>query len=168
MRYIDESMTILEICEKYPESIEFLESKGFKNLSNETMKNMLGKLSLKNALLTKKVNVETFIEMLNEYVTQNRESTDITMKKNNIVDEEITVMGLLPCPIRIPLLEGFTKFLEENPDIKVCKVNVDEEQQLAIKYGVMSIPTLLVFKGGELVNQSVGVIPKEEVLNLIK
>ena len=91
MRYIDESMTILEICEKYPESIEFLESKGFKNLSNETMKNMLGKLSLKNALLTKKVNVETFIEMLNEYVTQNRESTDITMKKNNIVDEEITV-----------------------------------------------------------------------------
>lgn len=119
MRYIDESMTILEICEKYPESIEFLESKGFKNLSNETMKNMLGKLSLKNALLTKKVNVETFIEMLNEYVTQNRESTDITMKKNNIVDEEITVMGLLPCPIRIPLLEGFTKFLEENPDIKV-------------------------------------------------
>lgn len=55
---------------------------------------MLGKLSLKNALLTKKVNVETFIEILNEYVTQNRESTDITMKKNNIVDEEITVMGL--------------------------------------------------------------------------
>ena len=52
---------------------------------------------------------------------------------------------------------------EENPNIKVCKVNVDEEQQLAIKYGVMSIPTLLVFKGGELVNQSVGVIPKEEV-----
>ena len=119
MRYIDESMTILEICEKYPESIEFLESKGFKNLSNETIKNMLGKLTLKNALLTKKVNVETFMEMLNEYVTQNRESTDITMKKNNIVDEEITVMGLLPCPIRIPLLEGFTKFLEENPDIKV-------------------------------------------------
>ena len=60
------------------------------------------------------------------------------------------------------------KIAEENPDIKVCKVNVDEEQQLAIKYGVMSIPTLLVFKGGELVNQSVGVIPKEEVLNLIK
>ena len=124
MRYIDESMTILEICEKYPESIEFLESKGFKNLSNETIKNMLGKLTLKNALLTKKVNVETFMEMLNEYVTQNRESTDITMKKNNIVDEEITVMGLLPCPIRIPLLEGFTKFLEENPEYEIRKINL--------------------------------------------
>lgn len=69
-----------------------------------------------------------------------------------------------PCRMLSPVVD---QVAEENPDIKVCKVNVDEEQQLAIKYGVMSIPTLLVFKGGELVNQSVGVIPKEEVLNLI-
>lgn len=70
-----------------------------------------------------------------------------------------------PCRMLSPVVD---QVAEENPDIKVCKVNVDEEQQLAIKYGVMNIPTLLVFKGGELVNQSVGVIPKEEVLNLIK
>lgn len=70
-----------------------------------------------------------------------------------------------PCRMLSPVVD---QVAEENPDIKVCKVNVDEEQQLAIKYGVMSIPTLLVFKGGELVNQSVGVIPKEEVLNLVK
>ena len=70
-----------------------------------------------------------------------------------------------PCRMLSPVVD---QVAEENPEIKVCKVNVDEEQQLAIKYGVMSIPTLLVFKGGELVNQSVGVIPKEEVLNLIK
>ena len=70
-----------------------------------------------------------------------------------------------PCRMLSPVVD---QVAEENPDIKVCKVNVDEEQQLAIKYGVMSIPTLLVFKGGELVNQSVGVIPKEEVLNLLK
>lgn len=70
-----------------------------------------------------------------------------------------------PCRMLSPVVD---QVAEENPDIKVCKVNVDEEQQLAIKYGVMSIPTLLVFKCGELVNQSVGVIPKEEVLNLIK
>ena len=70
-----------------------------------------------------------------------------------------------PCRMLSPVVD---QVAEENPDIKVCKVNVDEEQQLAIKYGVMSIPTLLVFKGVELVNQSVGVIPKEEVLNLIK
>lgn len=70
-----------------------------------------------------------------------------------------------PCRMLSPVVD---QVAEENPNIKVCKVNVDEEQQLAIKYGVMSIPTLLVFKGGELVNQSVGVIPNEEVLNLIK
>ena len=70
-----------------------------------------------------------------------------------------------PCRMLSPVVD---QVAEENPDIKVCKVNVDEEQQLAIKYGVMSIPTLLVFKGGEIVKQSVGVIPKEEVLNLIK
>lgn len=70
-----------------------------------------------------------------------------------------------PCRMLSPVVD---QVAEENPNIKVCKVNVDEEQQLAIKYGVMSIPTLLVFKGGELVNQSVGVIPKGEVLNLIK
>ena len=70
-----------------------------------------------------------------------------------------------PCRMLSPVVD---QVAEENPDIIVCKVNVDVEQQLAIKYGVMSIPTLLVFKGGELVNQSVGVIPKEEVLNLIK
>ena len=69
-----------------------------------------------------------------------------------------------PCRMLSPVVDQ----VAENPNIKVCKVNVDEEQQLAVKYGVMSIPTLLVFKGGELVNQSVGVIPKEEVLNLIK
>lgn len=55
-----------------------------------------------------------------------------------------------PCRMLSPVVD---QVAEENPDIKVCKVNVDEEQQLAIKYGVMSIPTLLVFKGGELVNQ---------------
>lgn len=119
MKYINENMTILEICEKYPESIEFLESQGFKNLKTESVKNLLGKLSLKNALISKKINIETFLEMLNEYILQNRESEDITIKNLDIKNEEISVMGLLPCPIRIPLLEGFNKFLTENPDIKV-------------------------------------------------
>jgi thioredoxin 1 len=57
---------------------------------------------------------------------------------------------------------------EENADIKVCKINVDEEMELAQKYGIMSIPTLLVFKNGQLANQSVGVIPKDAILNLVK
>ena len=57
---------------------------------------------------------------------------------------------------------------EENPDIKVGKVDVDDQVELAMKYQIMSIPTLLVFKNGELANQSVGVIPKQAILNLVK
>ena len=57
---------------------------------------------------------------------------------------------------------------EENSDIKVVKVNVDDSQDLAMKYQVMSIPTLVVIKNGEEVNRSVGLIDKSQVANLIK
>ena len=87
------------------------------------------------------------------------------LKSDKTVLVDFWAVWCRPCRMLSPVVD---QVAEENPNIKVCKVNVDEEQQLAIKYGVMSIPTLLVFKGGELVNQSVGVIPKEEVLNLIK
>ena len=50
----------------------------------------------------------------------------------------------------------------------VCKVNIDEEQNLAQEYRVMSIPTLLYFKGGKVVNQMVGVRPKEELLEALE
>ena len=56
---------------------------------------------------------------------------------------------------------------EERSDIKVGKVNVDEQPELAAEFGVMSIPTLLVFKDGQLVNQSVGARPKSGVLALL-
>ncbi len=70
-----------------------------------------------------------------------------------------------PCKMISPVVD---QIAEENPDIKVGKVDVDAEAELAIKFNVMSIPTLLVFKGGELVNQSVGVIPKQAILSLVK
>ena len=56
----------------------------------------------------------------------------------------------------------------ENPDKKVGKVNVDEEPELASKFDVMSIPTLLVFEDGELVNRAVGARPKEMILDLFE
>lgn len=117
--YINIDMTINDICNKYPESIDFFESQGFKNLSKMEIRNILGKLTLKNALMSKKINGETFINLLNEYIEQTKNNEDITIKKREIIDEEVTVTGLLPCPIRIPLLEGFNQFLENNSDIKV-------------------------------------------------
>ena len=66
-----------------------------------------------------------------------------------------------PCKMLSPVVD---QIAEENDDIKVCKINVDDEPELAGQFGVMSIPTLLVFRDGQLANQSVGVRPKDFIL----
>jgi thioredoxin 1 len=70
-----------------------------------------------------------------------------------------------PCKMIAPVLEEIAQEFEGK--IKVGKVNVDENQATAAKYGIRGIPTLLFFKGGELVNQVVGVQPKTKLVELI-
>ena len=65
-----------------------------------------------------------------------------------------------PCQMMLPILEDFAK---SNPDIKVGKVNVDEQPELAGEYGIMSIPTLIAFKNGEIYRTRLGVTPKDEL-----
>lgn len=60
-----------------------------------------------------------------------------------------------------------SELAEEHPEIKVCKVNVDDEPDLAQQFGVMSIPFVASFKGGQLHKSSVGVQPKESLLALL-
>ena len=69
-----------------------------------------------------------------------------------------------PCKMMAPVVD---QIAEENDDIKVGKINVDDEQDLASKYGVMSIPTIGFFKNGEIVEKSVGAKPKSELLKMI-
>ena len=70
-----------------------------------------------------------------------------------------------PCQMVGPIL---SEIAEENEGkIKVGKVNVDEQPDLARQFGIMSIPTMIVFKDGEKVNQLVGAVPKEEILALL-
>lgn len=69
-----------------------------------------------------------------------------------------------PCRMIAPTVE---EIAEENPEIKVCKINVDEEPELAKQFKVMSIPTLFVIKNGEVVNQCMGVRPKDFILDMI-
>ncbi len=69
-----------------------------------------------------------------------------------------------PCRMLSPIVD---EVAAENPAIKVGKVNVDAEQELAAQFGIMSIPTLLVFKNGQKSGESVGLIPKEQVEKLI-
>ena len=69
-----------------------------------------------------------------------------------------------PCRMVSPLVD---EIAEEQEDVLVGKINVDEQGELAMRFGVMSIPTLLVFKGGEIVNKAVGARPKAELLQLL-
>ena len=70
-----------------------------------------------------------------------------------------------PCQMIAPTIHEIS---EERTDIVVGKVNVDEEMQLAMQFGISSIPTLLLFKEGKLVNQAVGLLPKASVLKFIE
>ena len=69
-----------------------------------------------------------------------------------------------PCRMVSPIVD---EIAEERTDIKVGKVNVDEQPELAAQFGVMSIPTLVVMKDGKIVNQVVGARPKAQILSLL-
>lgn len=72
----------------------------------------------------------------------------------------------MPCKMMMPVIEQIEQEMQNK--VKVCKVNIDEQSSLAIQYGIMSIPTFLVFKEGKVVNKTMGVQGKEELLNLIQ
>ena len=69
-----------------------------------------------------------------------------------------------PCRKVVPLVE---EIAEERSDIKVGKVNVDEEPELAARFQVMSIPTLMVIRDGKIVNQALGARPKHQILAMV-
>lgn len=71
-----------------------------------------------------------------------------------------------PCRMVSPIVDEVAE--EIGGSAKVGKINVDEEQELASAFNIMSIPTLVVIKNGKLVNQAVGVRSKEEIMNMIK
>ena len=71
----------------------------------------------------------------------------------------------MPCQMIAPIIEEISN---EKAEVNFFKVNVDETPEVAIKYGVSSIPTLLIFKDGELVNKAVGVYPKESIVKLLE
>lgn len=70
-----------------------------------------------------------------------------------------------PCRMQGPVLE---KFAEANPDVKVVKINVDDNQELAMEFKIMSIPSMIVFKNGEAVNCAVGLQSKAALEELVK
>lgn len=95
--------------------------------------------------------------------SENFESEVLNSEKPVLVDFWASWCG--PCRMLSPIVDEIS---EEVQTIKVGKVNVDEQQDLAGKFGVMSIPTLILFKNGQPVNKSVGAKSKAALLDFIK
>ena len=129
----------------------FINKKGMQYIQGSNQENIKKESEEENSMNVIKVTNDTFEkEVLNSNIPV-------------LVDFYADWCG--PCKMLSPTVD---EVANENDDIKVVKVNVDEAQDVAIKYQVMSIPTLVVIKNGNEVNRSVGVIDKEEILSMIK
>ena len=92
----------------------------------------------------------------------NFEELVIHNPKSVLLDFWATWCG--PCRMVAPIVE---EIAGEREDILVGKINVDEEMELAVQFGIISIPTLIVMKNGEVANKAVGYMPKAEILKLL-
>jgi len=96
------------------------------------------------------------------FKTATFEEEVLKSEKPVLVDFWATWCG--PCQMQGPIVE---ELAQERDDIKIGKVNVDEESDLAEKFGIMSIPTIIAFRDGEVVSKAVGVQTKDKLLDLL-
>ncbi len=94
------------------------------------------------------------------------EFQDEVIKSDKLVITDFWAPWCVPCKMVAPVLEELSSDYPDN--LKVVKINVDEEGELAAKYNIVSIPALLIFKNGEIVDQHVGAAPKNILENKIK
>ena len=95
---------------------------------------------------------------------KNFEEEVLKTEKTVLIDFWASWCG--PCKMMSPVIDSIAE--EEGNTVKVCKINIDEEQNLAVKYNVMSIPTFIVLKDGKEVDRSVGVQSKDEIKGMLK
>ena len=114
------------------------------------------------------------IESQKKYNKEDKAMSVLTITKNNFQEEVIRSEKPVlldfwaswcgPCRMVSPIVD---EIAAQRSDIKVCKINVDEQPELAARFGVMSIPTLVVMKNGKVINQAVGARPKAQILAML-
>ena len=98
-------------------------------------------------------------------VKLNKDNFDLAVNSEKPVLIDFYADWCGPCRMVSPLVD---QIAAENPEYLVCKINVDEEPELALRFGVSSIPTLIVMKGGKVVSQSAGARPKAQILAMLE
>lgn len=159
-KYFSTSDKIYDIVNKNPRALEFLISNGFEQFSDrEVFEKMSKNVSLSMALKLKRMNVELFEDKLVSFLDSEDSGVDIDLNKHDKVRADINVEGVLPCPIRIPLLESFELWLRDNKDkfgytisheLKSANLGLDwVKDQLKTK-DVNQVPDILMSAGFDL------------------
>ncbi|MCP1222902.1 ABC transporter substrate-binding protein [Sebaldella sp. S0638] len=151
---IKKDMTLGEIVSKYPSSVNIFKSKNISGFDENSKSALLNKLTLEMAAKTKKINLEILLDTLNS--SFDTYDADITAETREYKAGGTDVSGLLPCPVRLPLLEAFKEFDSDNPEIKL---NYDLKsassgsgwmEELIKKDNISEIPDIFISTGFEL------------------
>ena len=111
---IHKDMTVKDVLERWPETLDVFIANGFANFRDERQRNAVAAfLKLERAAQTKNYDLENFLGLLQQKISEQQNQVDVTMKQTQKAGSQINVSGLLPCPVRLPLLEGFDAFIED-------------------------------------------------------
>ncbi len=131
MKYFGKNTTLQEITEKYPETIPVFASNGFPQMKDDEQRaKFAGSITLETALTLKQIDMDTFVKLIVEAIEHDDSSIDVTLAKSGKRNKDgeadaLNVVGLLPCPVRIPLLEKFNEFVNN------CDVPINHELKAA-------------------------------------
>lgn len=145
------------ILDKQDES--FIQNQTSLENINQNIRQETEEISVENTLEGNRVQEKTVIEVNEEEFETEVLNSDKTVLIDFYAD------WCNPCKVLSPIVEEVANELE---DIKVVKINIDETEEIANKYNIMSIPTLVVIKNGKETNRSVGVISKSNIIELVK
>lgn len=124
---IDQQSTLFDITKQYPETIPVFVSSGFPQMGDDEKRETMGKnITLNAAVTMKKIDLDSFIRLLEEAIRRNADDTDITLVQNKqtpVKSDELSVVGILPCPVRIPLMEKWSHYLTKRKDAGMADVN---------------------------------------------